>query len=101
MEQTQTRTIWEIHEEPRKGAEETTALFAWSMNFDYPTPATVFLGLIGYGEEQYGAAMPIPQGAALGFLELDYIGDALKEYANNPRTVTEAIEELLAAEEQR
>lgn len=98
MNETQTRTMWDIFEEPRKGAEETTALFSWSTNYEYPSPATVFLGLIGYGEEQYGEAIQIPQGVALGYLELDYIGDALKEYANNPNTVTEAITELLEAE---
>lgn len=95
---TETRTIWDIYESPRKGAEETTALFEWSRNYTYPTPATVFLGLIGYGEEEYGEAMTIPQGVALGYMELDYLGDALKEYANNPQTVSEAIAEMLEKE---
>jgi hypothetical protein len=31
-------------------------------------------------------------------MELDYLGDALKEYANNPQTVNEAIAEMLEAE---
>lgn len=95
---TETRTIWDVYESPRKGAEETTALFEWSRNYNYPTPATVFLGLIGYGEEEWGEAMQIPQGVALGYLELDYLGDALKEYASNPQTVSEAIAEMLEKE---
>jgi len=36
--------------------------------------------------------------ACLGFMELDYLGDALKEYASNPEIVSDAIAELLEAE---
>jgi hypothetical protein len=92
MNATETRTIWDIYESPRKGAEETTALFEWSRNYNYPTPATVFLGLIGWED------MEIVQGVALGYMELDYLGDALKEYACNPYGVTEAIAEMLEKE---
>ena len=89
---TATRNTWAIYEDPRKGAEETTALFEWSRNYSYPSPATLFLGLIGYED------MDLVQGVALGYLELDYLGDALKEYASNPQTVNEAIAEMLEAE---
>lgn len=90
---TETKTVWEIYETPRKGAENTTALFEWSLNFDYPSPATLFLGLIGWEDME-----ELPQGVALGYMEMDYLGDALKEYANNPQTVSDAITELLDAE---
>jgi hypothetical protein len=90
---TATRNTWDIYADPSKGAEHTTALFEWSRNYSYPTPATLFLGLIGY-EDMEG----IVQGVALGYLELDYLGDALKEYASNPQTVNEAIAEMLEAE---
>jgi hypothetical protein len=97
--ETATRNSWDIYGTPRQGAEETTALFEWSRNFDAgKTPATVFLGLIGYGEEEYGEAIAIPQGVMLGYMELDYLADALKEYASNPQTVNEAIAEMLEAE---
>jgi hypothetical protein len=89
---TATRSTWDIYADPSKGAEHTTALFEWSRNYSYPTPATLLLGLIGYED------MDIVQGVALGYLELDYLGDALKEYANNPQTVNEAIAEMLEAE---
>ena len=91
--ETTTRNTWEIYENPRKGAEHTTALFEWSRNYSYPTPATLFLGLIEY-EDMEG----LVQGVALGYLELDYLGDALKEYANNPQLVNEAVAEMLEAE---
>jgi len=92
--ETKTRTTWEIYESPNKGAEETTALFEWSRNFDAgKTPATLFLGLIGWEDME-----ELVQGVALGYMELDYLGDALKEYANNPLGVRDAITELLEAE---
>lgn len=91
--ETATRSTWDIYEDPRKGAEETTALFEWSRNFDYPSPATLFLGLIGWPDMDQ-----LAQGVALGYMELDYLGDALKEYANNPLGVCDAVTELLEAE---
>lgn len=93
MNATETRTIWDIYESPREGAEETTALFSWSRNFNYPSPATLFLGLIGWDDME-----ELPQGVALGYMELDYLGDALKEYADNPQTVRDAIAEMLERE---
>jgi hypothetical protein len=97
--QTTTRSTWEIYESPNKGAEETTALFEWSRNFDAgKTPATVFLALISYEMDGEPFALPNMTTACLGFMELDYLGDALKEYANNPETVSDAIAELLEAE---
>ena len=96
---TQTRTTWDIYESPRKGAEETTALFEWSRNFDAgKTPASVFLALISYEIDGEPFALPNMTTACLGFMELDYLGDALKEYASNPETVSDAIAELLEAE---
>ena len=92
--ETKTRTTWEIYESPNKGAEETTALFEWSRNFDAgKTPATLFLGLIGWEDMDH-----LVQGVALGYMELDYLGDALKEYATNPQEVEDWINLLMEAE---
>jgi hypothetical protein len=97
--ETKTRTTWEIYEEPRLGAKETTALFEWSRNYDAGKgPATVFLALISYEMDGEPIALPNMSTACLGFMELDYLGDALKEYAGNPETVNDAIAELLEAE---
>ena len=90
---TATRSTWDIYADPSKGAEHTTALFEWSRNYSYPSPATLFLGLIGWEDIE-----ELVQGVALGYMELDYLGDALKEYANNPQLVNEAIAEMLEAE---
>lgn len=97
--ETTTRNTWDIYETPRNGAEHTTALFEWSRNFDAGKgPATVFLALISYEIDGEPFALPNMSTACLGFLELDYLGDALKEYASNPETVSDAIAELLEAE---
>ncbi len=99
MTTTTTRNTWEIYENPRLGAQHTTALFEWSRNFDAgKTPASVFLALISYEIDGEPFALPNMTTACLGFMELDYLGDALKEYASNPETVSDAIAELLAAE---
>lgn len=91
------RTSWDLYENPRTGAEETTALFEWSRNYDAGKgPATVFLALIGYE----GVSLTLGEAWVMGYLELDYIADALKEYAKNPEWVMKAIEELLEAEGQ-
>jgi hypothetical protein len=97
--ETTTRNTWDIYETPRKGAEETTALFEWSRNFDAGKgPATVFLALISYEMDGEPFALPNMTTSCLGYMELDYLGDALKEYASNPETVNDAIAELLEAE---
>jgi hypothetical protein len=97
--ETTTRSTWDIYEKPRKGAEHTTALFEWSRNFDAgKTPASVFLALISYEIDGEPIALPNMSTACLGYMELDYLGDALKEYASDSRNVNEAIAELLEAE---
>ena len=94
-----TRNIWDIYEHPRDCAVHTTALFEWSRNFDAGNgPATVFLALISYEIDGEPLALPNMSTACLGFMELDYLGEALKEYANNPEIVNDAIAELLEAE---
>ena len=99
MTTTTTRNTWEIYEHPRDCAVHTTALFEWSRNFDAgKTPASVFLALISYEIDGEPFALPNMTTACLGFMELDYLGDALKEYASNPETISDAIAELLAAE---
>jgi hypothetical protein len=89
--------VWEFLEKETDKAEEVRALVNWSLNFNIRkgTPYQVFLDLIGHSEENLGGALvqnisDVP----LGFVELDLIGDALKEYAKNPQDVTDWINEL-------
>ena len=88
-------TIWDLFENAPASADHTRALIEWSMNWrgEPCSPYLIFLDLIGYTQEEYG--MSFSQGAdfsrVLGYMELDYLGDALKEYAENPSAVLDFI----------
>jgi hypothetical protein len=67
-------------------------LWQLSTNYDHPTPYVKFLDLIGYSEENYGST--IYDGPRLGFLELDYIADALKCWTVRPHDVENMIDRI-------
>jgi len=77
---------WDYYEQDTK-VEETRALFEWSENCEYPSPASLFLDIIGMSEEIAGGRLCDNKMPNLGYLECDYLGDALKEYATNPQEV--------------
>jgi hypothetical protein len=90
-------------ENPPANASEVSALIEWSMNWkgEPCSPYLIFLDLIGYTQEEYG--MSFSQGAdfsrVLGYMELDYLGDALKEYATNPSDVLDFIKAIDEADQ--
>ena len=58
-------------------------LHDWSTNYNFPSPYSVFLDLIGYSRDELGTALVADiTKAPLGYLELDYLADALSEIAN-------------------
>lgn len=61
-------------------------LFSWSENYDFPSPATLFLDLIGWSDETHGETMfdMSKVSERFEYLELDMLADALKEYAAYP-----------------
>jgi hypothetical protein len=61
----------------------TADLFRWSENYDYPTPANLYLDLIGWSDENMGQTL-YDLAKPLGYLEISMLADALKEYASNP-----------------
>ncbi len=101
METTNRKNFWELLQDPPANVSETNALIEWSMNYDIKrgTPYLLFLDLIGYSHENYGENLfkGNPRDV-LGFMEIDYLGDALKEYANNPQEVEAWIDLLLETE---
>ena len=101
METINRKSFWELLENPPANVSETTALIEWSMNYDIKTgtPYHLFLDLIGYSEEHYGGNLykGNPRNV-LGFMEIDYLGDALKEYATNPQEVEAWIDLLMQTE---
>jgi hypothetical protein len=92
----ETLTVWDFLDTETQGANETRALVNWSMNYDIKTgtPYQVFLDLIGYSADHYGMNLVKDPHLVLGYLELDYLADALKEYATNPQAVMDWIERL-------
>jgi hypothetical protein len=92
--------LHELLEAPLYELEGVSALWSLSSNYDYPTPATVFLDLIGYSVEELGEPLTTMQEAVkvLDFLALSYIADALQEFANRPDDVRVYVRNLLEAE---
>jgi len=95
---TTTRSVWEFLEQPNTHAPQTQALYEWGLNCNHnANPFLVFLDLTGWSEDNYGERM-ITNPASLGYMELDYLADALREYANNPHQVTAWVDTLMSCE---
>ena len=81
--------------------DKIATLWDHSTNFVYPTPATLFLDLVGYSLEECGEllisdmTMVVNQ---LGYLEISMLGEALDEFATRPLEAIEYVESLLEAE---
>lgn len=73
-------------------------LWSWSENFQFPTPASLFLDLIGYSEDELGGLLCQECQPTLGYREHHLLGWALLAYAHRPADVLEHVAELLAAE---
>lgn len=96
--ETATRDVWEFLELPNPHAQAAADLYRWGLNFDNgKNPFVLFLDLIGWTEETWGQRSGTSPDC-LGFMECDYLGDALKEYANRPHEVTRWIDELMECE---
>ena len=83
---------WETLENAPDYLEPVVDLIRWAMNEDYRrgTCYRVFLDLTGYSLENYGET--INEGRyTLGYVEADYLADALKVWANNPESVFDFI----------
>ncbi len=73
------------------------ALYNWGLNYDSKqNPFNFFLDLIGYSKVWGEKAAP---NAELGYVELDYIADALKEYVLRPNDSDDFITQLMEAEQ--
>lgn len=90
-----TNKYYELLDNAPEHLEAVARLWSWSSNYNWPTPATLFIDLIGYSEEEFGerllAGRELP---SLGYLELDLLADALKQYAQRPSEVAEYVAQL-------
>lgn len=98
----QTQTAYDLLDNPPPFATAVADLWRWAENYDYPTPASLFLDLIGYSDEEYGQPLfdlaKVPE--RLGYLEIGQLGEALIQYAEMPNEVRAWIDTVMAAEEE-
>ena len=73
-------------------------LWSWSENYSFPSPASLFLDLIGYSEEELGERLCSGTMPQLGWEEQHRLGWALLAHAHRPADVLERVAELLADE---
>ena len=90
-----TAKFYELIEDAPENVEHTAGLFGWSENYDFPSPASLFLDLIGWSEEEHGDRLCRNEFPTLGYLEADFFADALKEWAEHPAEVYSFVEKLM------
>jgi hypothetical protein len=82
-----------------KNTIDTRYLFEWSENYNFPSPASLFLDLIGWSEEQFGERLCAGVSVGLGYLEADLLGKALQEWSSYPSEVWAWIEDWSSNQE--
>lgn len=95
-----TTDVWELLDGAPDYAEGVSDLFHWSTNYDAGKgPATAFLDIVGYSDDEYGAPLyDWSTRPLIGPLEADKLGRALIEYADRPGDVLEYVREVIATE---
>jgi hypothetical protein len=84
---------------PADGCENIAHLWSWSLNYDSGKgPATLFLDLIGWSEDELGEPLYSLQGTSLGYVELSHLRDALNDYLRSPERARDFIAALMSAE---
>ena len=90
------KDIWgflELHNDTKY--QDLAELVSWSMNYDHKdSPYLAFLDLIGYSLDEYGVQFYNWSEPRLGYLELNYLADALKLYTSDPSGVLDWITQL-------
>ena len=86
-------TIWEDSPEYLR---PLATLVDWASNEVNPSTFAKFLDITGYSEEDFGKRMA--DSWTGGYLEINYLADALKCYADSPSDVLDWVDEFLALE---
>ena len=95
---TKTLKLNELLEANEARFPEITSLYEWSTNYEAgKTPFTLLIDLIGYTADNYGQNL-YKFDTPLGYLELDYLADAMKEYATIGADAYDYIVAILDAE---
>lgn len=87
-------TVIEMHE---KKYPEIVGLYLWSQNYEFPSPMSYFLDLIGYSKDEFNDTLGDWSKVTdkIQYLELLYISEALTEYVKNPDGAYQAIKDLV------
>lgn len=100
--ETQEKTLWQLLEEGEERFPHIVGLYQWSLNYEAGKgPMTIFLDLIGWSQMEIGAMLfDYSNGIykTLGYMEIDYLGDALKEYADAGEVAYNFVSSLIEAE---
>lgn len=96
---TDKQTVYDVLDAAPDCARAVAWLANWSYNESYETGSAwlEFLDLTGISEERYGGHVNRP-GYCPGYLEADYLGDALKEWADRPRDVEDFVSAIMEAD---
>ena len=88
--------IWSFVDDAPEYADAVADLWHWSTNYDCGKgPITLFLDLIGWSEDTIGKPLYSLSNASLGYVELDKLAAALRQYADRPMDVRHWVDELL------
>lgn len=97
--------VWEFSETCGEFWSPLVALWSWGLNYeagDAGNPFPLFLDLIGYGVEEYGSRVSVwatsPGVGGLGYVEADYLADALRLWADDPHGVEGWVRALMESE---
>lgn len=92
--------VWAALEDAPDYADGVASLYSWSTNYGSERdPFTLFLDMIGWSEDNIGEALyPPVSSSLLGYMELDKLADALKEYTNRPHDVRAYVDTLMELE---
>lgn len=91
--------VWTLLDEAPAGCGGIADLYHWSTNYDAGKgPFTLFMDLLGWSDDELGEPVFAGSLSSFGYVELDKLGLALREYAEAPGAVREYVEALMRAE---
>lgn len=98
--ETEKKDLWEFLDKDNPLAENAQHLFEWSLSFDFgQRPWELFLDIIGYSAEQYGSNLHNGDySGSIRYMEADFLGRALREWADHPHDVEAWITDLMECE---
>lgn len=99
-------TFWDLLDVVPAKYQPIASLLSWSLNYDTGNPSnpwTLFLDLVGFSVDEYGCRVSSfytdEREHGLGWVELDYLANALTVWADDPHGCESVTRVLVSAEE--